>query len=130
MMTIARQVGIHIDRFRSLKDWYLCALYSSYWNKCIKHLRCPSKPAPIRPNRTDGPRRSSRNHSKMPRQEPEQEQEPRQWQWRQSNREDRISQNVSPPRKNNNRSRDFDPANVGSTMYDLLKKIGLNYSAS
>ena len=35
-------------------DGYFYALDSVFWNKCIEYLRCPSKPAPIRPNRTAG----------------------------------------------------------------------------
>ena len=55
--------GIHIDRYGSLKDWYLDALDDIFWTKCIEHLRDPeSCKAPQRPNRdvNFNPRRSSR----------------------------------------------------------------------
>ena len=70
-------IGIHIDQFGSLIDWYFYALDSTFWNNYIEHLRYPSKPAPVRPNISNEPRRSNRNPSKTPRQEPEHEQEPR-----------------------------------------------------
>ena len=52
--------GIHIDFMGSLKDWCLDALDATFWNKCIAHLRDPSKQVPDRPNRDAGfnPRRS------------------------------------------------------------------------
>jgi hypothetical protein len=122
--------GIHIDFGGSLSDWYLDALDTTFWNKCIEHLRDTSKAVPERPNRNAGfnPRRSRRNRQ---------------------NRSDQNHQNgangtgsreeetnsVSPPRRNRratppNDNRDYDPANVGRIMYDSLKILGLGYGAT
>ena len=117
---------INIDFSGSLKDWYLDALDSTFWNNLIAHLRDNSKPVPERPNRESSfnPRRSTR---RAPKSDPP----------RYNNENTRSDGNVSPPRRNNKQSgtrsrtqRDYDPENVGKVIYDSLKIFNLGYGAT
>ena len=124
--------GIHIDNMGSLKDWYLDALDDTFWNKCIDHLRDPvNNPVPERPNRDAAynGRRSRRNRN-------QDQNEPRRNQYQQNR------QNVSPPRRRNrserrdshsrenNSSQNYDPAQVGVTLWDSLKIFDLGHAAT
>ena len=55
--------GMHVNFVGFIKDWYLDALDSAFWNRCIEKLQDPKSPTPSRPNRDVGynPRRSRRN---------------------------------------------------------------------
>jgi hypothetical protein len=118
--------GIHVDRCGSLKDWYLDALDDIFWTKCIEHLRDPkSCDAPNRPNANAifNPRRSSR-HSRT---QNEHVIPPR---------TGRTREPPSPRTRRNRRSfnnddnREYNPDQVGNTMFDSLKILGLGYAAT
>ena len=91
--------GMHIDHMGSLKDWYLDAPDDIFWNKSVEHLRDHRNPVPERPNRDTGfnPRRSYWNHSSPPEQEQKRDRES----WQQGD-------NISPPRRNRERSQPRD----------------------
>jgi hypothetical protein len=136
--------GIHIDRVGSLKEWYRDALCNIFWYKCIALLRDPSQPIPERPNPTAGynPRRSTRNrfarqqaeqngtegHSGTDREEDGTHGE--------EDREPNVSPRGSRRRREQPRedtsgdNRDYNPANVGETMFDSLRIFNLGYAAT
>jgi hypothetical protein len=118
--------GIHIDRYGSLKDWYLDALDNIFWTKCIEPLRdLESCGAPQRPNRDAkfNPRRSTCQRRNQQNHEEHQASPPRA----------RRTHESPPPRTqrtSSNNDRDYDPNQVGVSMFDSLKNFDLGYAAS
>jgi hypothetical protein len=130
--------GIHVDKYGSLKDWYLDALDNIFWAKCIEHLRDPeSCEAPQRPNRDANfnPRRSSRQHRNQSNQNEQQAPSPRARRTREP-LSPRTRRNRRPSSNQRNRSpssdndRDYNPDQVGISMFDSLKIFELGYAAS
>jgi len=95
---------INIDFVGSLKDFYYCALDSTWWKIVVAHILDPSIPIPERPNDDFAymPRRSRRRQQPPP---PPPPSPPR--------------RNVSPPRRNRNR-----PARSRNSVLGALEVLG------
>ena len=130
-------IGIHIDRFGLCKDFYMDSLDDLFWKKNLAHMRDPKKyPVPERPNpdATFNPRRSRRNR-RAPQSPPSSPQHHHPPQTPPSSppvmsppREQRYNQRQN--ESNRESSTDYDPDQVGKTLYDSLKIFGLGYAAT
>ena len=147
---------VTINQYGSLKNWINEALDEKYWTDLIACLTDRQASIPARPTELPRPRRSPRNHdAPPPHQHPFPPTPPRTQRTRTSNphtpRTDdnhdddpappsppparpspprRRRPGPPPPQADNGHERDYDPAQVGRSLYDSLKILGLGLGAS
>jgi hypothetical protein len=137
---------VTIDDYGSLKNWINEALDEKYWNDLLDCLTDRQASIPERPAELPRPRRSPRNHdAPPPNQQPFPPTPPRTQHTRATEEPNspeaphsppphrssppRRQRLVPPPPRTDN-GRDYDPEQVGRSLYDSLKILGLGLGAS
>jgi hypothetical protein len=138
---------VTIDEYGSLKNWINEALDEKYWNDLLDCLTDRQASIPERPVELPRPRRSPRNHdAPPPNQQPFPPTPPRTQRTRTTTEETNSPeaphsppphrpspprrQRPAPPPPRTNNERDYDPEQVGRSLYDSLKILGLGFGAS
>ena len=133
-----------IDDRGNLKDWINEASDEKYWNALVKCLLDKNATLPDRPETWTRRRRSPRNHDNANREQPFPPTPPRTSRSSNNDNDSNDTENdrppspprrsrVPPPRResaNAQGERDYIAENVGRSLYDSLKILGLGFGAS
>ena len=130
---------VEIDNQGSMKEWINEVMDEEYWNQLVKCLTDKFAELPERPETWRRRRRSPRGHEESRREQPWPPTPPRQ----QRQSEEEPPSPPSPPRRrhappprrpagnnNSNNERDWDPEQVGRSLYDSFKILGLGLGAT
>ena len=131
---------VEIDNQGSMKEWINEVMDEEYWNQLVECLTDKFAELPERPETWTRRRRSPRGHEGSRREPPFPPTPPR----RQRQSEEESPSPPSPPRRrrrvpppqrpagnnNSNNERDWDPEQVGRSMYDSFKILGLGLGAT
>ena len=137
---------VTIDDYGSLKNWINEALDKKYWNDLLDCLTDRQASIPERPTELPRPRRSPRNHDAPPPNQQPSPPTPPQTQRTRATEEPNSPeaphsppphqsspprrQRPAPPPPQTDNGRDYDPEQVGRSLYDSLKILGLGFGAS